>query len=92
MAARLRCVIHGRVQGVGFRAYVQAHALSMGLNGRVKNLPDGSVEVVATGTSASLEKLLGLCETGPASATISDVEAEWSVVEQDEFPFFEIVP
>jgi acylphosphatase len=92
MAARLRCVVRGHVQGVGFRAYLQANALSLGIGGRVKNLPDGSVELIATGPSASLVKLLELCQTGPPAADIGSVDEEWSVAEYDEYPFFEIGP
>ncbi len=92
ISARLRCVVRGHVQGVGFRAYLQAHALSLGIGGHVKNLPDGSVELVAIGPSASLDKLLELCRTGPAAASVGRVDEEWSVAEQDEHPFFEIDP
>ena len=92
MAARLHCVIRGHVQGVGFRAYLQAHALSLGIGGRVKNLPDGSVEIVAIGPSASLEQLLEYCRTGPIAADVGSLDEEWSVAEQDEHPFFEIEP
>ncbi len=92
MAARLRCVVRGHVQGVGFRAYLQAHALSLGIGGRVKNLPDGSVELVAIGPSASLQKLLEHCRTGPIAADVGSLVEEWSVAEQDEHPFFEIEP
>lgn len=92
MAARLRCVIRGHVQGVGFRAYLQAHALSLGIGGRVKNLPDGSVELIAIGPNASLNKILEFCRTGPPAADIGYVEEEWNVAEQDEYPFFQIEP
>ena len=92
MAARLHCVIRGRVQGVGFRAYLHAHALSLGIGGRVKNLPDGSVELVAIGPSASLRKFLEHCRTGPMGADIGSLDEEWSVAEQDEHPFFQIEP
>ena len=90
MAARLHCVIYGRVQGVGFRAYVQANALALGLAGKVKNLPDGSLEIVAVGPSAALKTLLEQCRTGPAAASVGGVEVEWNVAEQDEYPFFKI--
>ena len=90
MAARLHCVIRGHVQGVGFRAYLQAHALSLGIGGRVKNLPDGSVELVAIGPSTSLGKFLELCRTGPMAADVGSLDEEWSVAEQDEHPFFQI--
>ena len=92
IAARLRCVVHGRVQRVGFRAYLQAHALPLDVGGRVRNLPDGSVELIAVGPRASLEELLERCHKGPPPAVISSVEVEWGVAEQDEYPYFEIEP
>ena len=92
IAARLRCVVHGRVQGVGFRTFIQAHALPLDVGGRVKNLPDGSVELIAIGPRASLEKLLEYCRKGPSPAAVSGIEVEWGVAEQNDYPYFEIEP
>ncbi|ADL19197.1 Acylphosphatase [Acidilobus saccharovorans 345-15] len=53
-----RIRVTGVVQGVGFRAYVRRHATMLGLTGYAKNMPDGSVEIVAQGQEKSIEELL----------------------------------
>ena len=53
-----RIRVTGVVQGVGFRAYVRGHAMMLGLAGYAKNMPDGSVEVVAQGQERSIEELI----------------------------------
>ena len=59
---RLYALVHGRVQGVYFRAFVQRHAQALGLSGWARNLPDGAtVEVVAEGSRAALDGLLASC-------------------------------
>lgn len=60
MAARVRrkIIYHGRVQGVGFRATVLSTASGFDVTGYVRNLPDGSVELVADGSVAAVEGLL----------------------------------
>ena len=56
---RLYALVHGRVQGVYFRAFVQRHAQALALSGWARNLPDGvSVEVVAEGPRQTLDELL----------------------------------
>ncbi len=56
--ARLTAWVHGRVQGVGFRWWVRARALELGLAGSAANLGDGRVEVVAEGDRSACEELL----------------------------------
>lgn len=73
----LHAVVHGEVQGVGFRYFVQRRAEEMGLAGWVRNLPDGSVEVVAEGGRAALGRLLELLGQGPGLAGVDRVDAEW---------------
>ncbi len=69
--------ISGAVQGVGFRWFVARHARTLGLTGQARNLPDGSVEVVASGVDESaLARLEELLRAGPASARVSQVESE----------------
>jgi len=52
---RKRIVVHGRVQGVGFRYHVYQQALRLGIHGWVKNLPDGTVEIDAEGPASRME-------------------------------------
>lgn len=74
---RLTALISGRVQGVGFRAFIRRHALDRGLSGYAENLDDGRVEVVAEGAKSELEDLLVKLRNGPAHAEVADVDVEW---------------
>ena len=71
-----RYVIRGRVQGVGFRFFVEKHAQRIGLRGYAKNLSDGTVEVVVAGTTEAISELEGLLHQGPRLALVAGVEAE----------------
>ncbi len=75
---RLEAIVSGRVQGVGFRAFVEVEALLLGLKGYVKNLPDGSVEVVSEGDEEKLEKLLAKLEHGNPLARVHEIRLDWS--------------
>jgi acylphosphatase len=69
-----RFVVSGRVQGVFFRASARDEALRLGLTGHAKNLPDGTVEVVACGDAAALAQLERWLSLGPPLAQVSRVE------------------
>ena len=75
--ARLHAIAEGRVQGVGFRAFVLERALELSLTGWVRNRWDGTVEVVAEGQKPDLEKLLTSLNRGPHAYTTSSVRSEW---------------
>ena len=75
---RLQAVVHGDVQGVGFRYFVQRKAHQLGLSGWVRNNDDGTVELVAEGARDELEKLRQAVEEGPRTAHVDRVDAEWS--------------
>ena len=68
--------VRGRVQGVGFRNFVQRYALEIGVDGYTRNLSDGRVEVVAQGTARALEQLEAQLWRGPAWAEVIDVVHE----------------
>ena len=72
MAKRYK--IHGRVQGVGFRHSTLRTAVSLGIKGYVKNLYDGTVEVLAEGDEKSMNKFLNYLKTGPRMARVERVE------------------
>jgi len=74
---RLRATVHGRVQGVGFRAYTAAEGRRLGLSGWVRNELDGTVSVVAEGSGPALEALLAWLHRGPPLARVTSVDAEW---------------
>lgn len=65
--------ITGRVQGVGYRAWMSRTARNLGLKGFVRNEADGSVYAEATGTPQALEQLEKLCWMGPASSLVEQV-------------------
>jgi acylphosphatase len=80
---RLHCIIRGRVQGVAFRAHATRTARGLGLDGWVRNLPDGSVEVVAEGSQQALSRLEAWCHQGSPAAAVSSVETEWLELQGD---------
>ena len=72
-----RYLVRGMVQGVGFRWYVARHARSLGLSGFARNLADGRVEVVASGSeAAALARLEELLRAGPAHARVEEVDVQ----------------
>jgi acylphosphatase len=75
---RLHAVVHGDVQGVGFRYFVQRKAQQLGLRGGVRNNDDGTVEVVAEGPRPDLEQLKRTLDEGPRMARVDRVDARWS--------------
>lgn len=75
---RLHAVVSGAVQGVYFRATTQTRAQQLSLTGWVKNLPDGSVEVMAEGPHPALLQLLEFLRQGPPEAMVAEVREEWS--------------
>lgn len=74
---RLHAIVKGYVQGVGFRYYVLDAAVALGVNGWVRNLWNGDVEVVAEGEHEALEKLLAILRRGPRAAHVSGVDIDW---------------
>jgi acylphosphatase len=75
--ASLKAVVSGNVQGVSFRDFTRRKAQELGLAGYVKNLPEGSVEVVASGSRSAIEKLLVHVKQGPPQARVHNVSATW---------------
>ena len=66
----------GRVQGVGFRWFVEREARNLGVHGWVRNRADGTVEVVAAGTNEQLNALYNKLREGPRASRVDDVEVE----------------
>jgi acylphosphatase len=69
--AVMRCFVSGRVQGVFFRASTRDKARQLGLAGRASNLPDGRVEVIASGPEADLAALRRWLQDGPPQARVT---------------------
>jgi acylphosphatase len=77
MAERLRIIVHGRVQGVFFRAHAMEKARSLGLLGWVRNTPEGTVEIMAEGEREKLQQLLMWCSMGSPAANVQQIEETW---------------
>ena len=87
---RVNAIVHGRVQGVGFRYFVLQRAVALGLSGWVRNLSGGTaVEVLAEGDVAGLQELLVALHEGPDAAYVRDVKFHYSPA-TGEFSDFDI--
>jgi acylphosphatase len=86
----VRVIVRGRVHGVGFRAFVEAEALSRGLSGWVRNRRDGTVEAVLSGDDEAVRAGLAALRQGPPASRVSglDVQAEMGDVSGE----FEVRP
>jgi acylphosphatase len=73
----LHALVFGRVQGVYYRDFVCRHARRLGINGRVCNLHDRSVEVQAEGEREKLVLLLMELNKGPSGARVDNIKSEW---------------
>lgn len=77
MNRSVKANISGMVQGVGFRYYVWHQARHLGLNGYVRNLPDGSVKAEAEGEEGNLQQFIEAVKRGPSGAVVDEVKIEW---------------
>lgn len=66
-------IVRGRVQGVGYRAFVEDEAKQRGLQGWVRNRRDGSVEAVFSGPLELVDAMIEACKRGPFSASVSEL-------------------
>ena len=73
----VKVLITGRVQGVGFRYFVQRRARQYGLHGYVRNLPEGGVEAFASGERALLEAFLQDVKQGPPASRVRECLVSW---------------
>jgi acylphosphatase len=88
-ALRLHAIIQGRVQGVGFRAFVEQAAGIMGLTGWVRNRWDGSVEVLVEGPRETLEQFAQALKTGPRMSNVETFIPTWGEA-TGEFTYFSV--
>lgn len=88
---RHHIVVHGLVQGVGYRAFVLRTAYSLGVSGWVRNLPDGSVEAEAEAGAATLSRFEAQLKAGPWGADVSRLDIiDLPVSEEPGAPRFEV--
>ena len=85
-----RLTIAGRVQGVGYRAWMRREAVRLGVSGWVRNRSDGAVEALVYGDSAAVEELLRACRLGPPSAAVTSITEELDEPELE--PGFRMLP
>jgi acylphosphatase len=83
-------IVHGLVQGVGYRAALLAEARRLGLAGWVMNRRDGSVEALVHGDPAAVEALIAWARQGPPAARVSRIEV--AVAEAAAHPGFHVLP
>ena len=81
--AHLKAIVHGKVQGVYYRAFTFRVAKRLSLKGWVKNSRSGDVEVQSEGTRDHLEALLRELKVGPAGASVTDIDVTWSAYTGD---------
>jgi acylphosphatase len=84
---RMRVVVRGIVQGVGYRFTTREEARRLNLQGWVRNRVDGSVEVEAEGERRTLDALLAFLRKGPAGAHVESITVEWSEADGEPYPF-----
>ncbi len=78
----IHAFIKGKVQGVAYRNYVQSAADTLGIVGWVKNLSDGSVEVLAQGTTDSLKEFIEYLHEGSLTSKVEEVSVDWSTAKK----------
>jgi len=86
---RVHVWVKGRVQAVGFRAFVQQNAAQIGVNGWVRNVGYDSVEAVAEGTRAQIDRFLEMVKRGPNVSRVDESREDWEQV-TGEFAAFQV--
>lgn len=76
MLQTISITVSGVVQGVFYRQSTKEKALELGISGIVKNLPDGNVQIIATGTDDQLDQLVQWCKQGPPRAKVTAIDVE----------------
>jgi len=86
---RVHIWVRGRVQGVGFRAFVQQSAIQLGLKGWVRNVGWDQVEALAEGGKPTLEHFVEALRIGPRASHVEDSRVEWEPA-TGEFSIFDV--
>lgn len=90
MLKKIRAIVSGKVQGVGFRVYTHAQAQKLGICGYVRNLSNGDVEIVAEGEAENIDVLIDWAKSGSPAAVINNLKTEVLNNYDQEFSTFEI--
>jgi acylphosphatase len=89
LRTRAHIYVSGNVQGVFYRYETKKHAELHGVNGWVRNLPDGRVECLFEGEKEDIEKTIDFCSQGPPAADVDNVDIQWEDL-KGEFNDFQI--
>lgn len=89
MQKTISIIVSGKVQGVYYRQGTKEKAVELGITGHVKNLRDGTVHIIATGTAEQLLLLTEWCKIGPSKAIVKSVQT--TELPRQEFESFAIV-
>ncbi len=73
MLKTVSITVSGKVQGVFYRQSTREKATALGINGEIKNMPDDTVHIIATGPAAQIEQLIEWCRQGPPKAVVTEV-------------------
>lgn len=76
MLQSISIIVDGLVQGVFYRQSTKAKAVELTITGEIKNKPDGTVHIIATGTEVQLNNLVDWCKKGPEMAIVTNVKVE----------------
>lgn len=87
--AAVKITVRGRVQGVGYRYFIARAISDFDVNGYVKNLYNGDVEIFAEGRNEFLEELVKIAKKGPPHAYVDEAKIEWLEF-KDKYNNFEI--
>lgn len=71
---RVKIIVSGKVQGVCYRAFTAEQAEKLGINGTVRNLSDGNVEIIAQAAQTLLDQLVETCRQGPPAARVKAID------------------
>ena len=87
---KVRVIVSGKVQGVGYRMSTLTQARQLGVYGTVQNLNNGNVEIVAAGKESAVDGLIDWARSGPPSAMVDDLQTQVMDYKDTEFDSFEI--
>ena len=90
MEEKVRVLVYGRVQGIGYRNFVKKYAKMLGLKGYVRNLPENRVEAVFCGDKSDIEKMIEIMKKNHPLAEVKDIKVEKIDIETN-FSDFHII-
>ena len=87
---KIKAIVSGKVQGVGFRMYTRTQAKHLGVSGYVRNLRNGDVEIVAAGKAEKVDTLMEWAKSGSPSAVVNNLKLEVMDYSEEKLSDFEI--